>query len=326
MMRFGTLAALGLLALAPGCFATDLDAAAADVFACGKDAGDAPCPENQTCSLGRCRADERLARIAIDGPPDGGSAPFAPDAGATHQTTLQLSVDGEFELVDPTTNREHVFGQGHIVVAIDGMELTPITSGVLSGGREITIQIPNVVGAHRLSAELRRNDGERYDHEEGVARNLFWLADGTPRVAVTNPWPGEAFSLEEQAIDVEVGVIDFEITPGGAAPELRRGHAHVHYDDPFPECPERDDGCDGGYIVIADTPRDNVGNFGQPGESNIAELPVESSPRDVEITAILRHVDHGPYRLPDMADGMDGFMFPPLEGAVVFDTITIQRR
>ncbi len=321
MMRLLCLCAAATLG--SGCFSTELDSAAVNAFACGKDAGDAPCPDDQTCSLGRCRDTDAIPRLTIDAPTDGESIAFAADVGDTFDTVLQFAVGGEFELVDPDSKSEHVFGEGHIVVSVDGTPLPPLTSGIVGGGREVGISIPNTVGVHRISVELRRNDGERYDHGDAVVRNLFWMSDGTPRVAVTRPWPGETFSLDEQIVDVEVGVVDFEIVNAGVAAMMRQGHVHVHYDDPFPECPERNDGCDGGYIVIADSPTDETGRFAVPNESIIARLPDEASPRQVEVTAILRHIDHKAYRLPDEGDDV---VFPPDEGDTIFDTITIERR
>lgn len=321
MLRFASLCVLAVVSGA--CFSTDLDADALDAFACGPDADNAPCPDEQTCSVGRCRDSDALPRLTIDGPANGDFVAFSPETGDTFDTILQFSVAGGFDLVDPAASAEHVFGEGHVVVSVDGTELAPITMGTIAGGREIGINIPNIVGVHRISVELRRNDGEPYDHSEAVVRNIFWLSDGTPRVALTRPWPGEQFGPGEEIIEAEVGVIDFEIVNAGAAPVFREGHVHLHYNAPFPECPDRDDGCDGGYFVVIDAPSPS-GRFGSPNEGITAKLPEDSMPGDAEVTAILRHVDHPPYRLPDEGDA--NFSFPPAQGAVVFDTITITRQ
>ena len=306
--------------LTTGCFTNELDPTVAGVFACGRQADGAECPDDMSCSSGRCEADATLPRVTISGPADGAFEAFAPDLGETVPETILFSVTGDFTLVDPATTSEHVYGEGHVILTVDGTQVAKIVDGAaLGGGREIPVDIPNTVGAHRISVELFRNDGERYDHRDSSQRNLFWLSDGTPRIAFTKPWPGERFSLDEQDFDVEVGVVDFQLAAAGAAPIERQGHAHIHYDDPFPECIES--ACDGGYIVITDAPLDG-GKFAEPSESVVARLPDEGSARDVELTAILRHVDHPPYLVPDVGDDIE---FPPTEGDIVIDTITIRR-
>lgn len=310
---------LGLLA-ATGCFTNELDPSIAGVFACGREADGADCPDDMSCSSGRCEADATLPRVTISGPADGDFQAFDPDAGDTIAETILFSVSGDFTLVDPASTDEHVYGEGHVIITVDGTQVATITDGVaLAGGREIPVDIPNTVGAHRIAVELRRNDGEPYDHRDSSQRNLFWLSDGTPRIAITKPWPGERVPLGEEVIDVEVGVVDFQLAVAGTAPIQGQGHAHIHYDDPFPECV--DSACDGGYIVIADAPLEG-GKFAEPSENVIARLPEEDSARDVELTAILRHADHPPYLLPDSGDGVT---FPPETGEIVIDTITIRR-
>jgi|GEM_PF-1431847 len=315
----GVLLAAGVLP-ATACFTNELDPSIAGAFACGREADGADCPDDMSCSSGRCEADATLPRVTISGPGDGDSQAFAADAGETISETILFSVSGDFDLVDPASTNEHVYGEGHVIITIDGTLVATITDGVaLAGGREIPVEIPNRVGAHRIAVELIRNDGEPYDHRDSSQRNLFWLSDGTPRIAITKPWPGERFPLGEEEIDVEVGVVDFQLAGAGVAPILGQGHAHIHYDDPFPECV--DSPCDGGYIVIADAPLEE-GKFAEPSDSVVARLPEENSARDVELTAILRHVDHPPYRLPDRGDDVT---FPPEEGEIVIDTITIRR-
>ena len=308
--------------LAGGCFSAALDEQAAGAFACGKDAGDAPCPDGQTCSNGRCELDDTIPRVAISSPGNGALLGFSPDLGSTVAQTFNFAVvGGPFELVDSGGTGEHVFGEGHIVVAIDGQEQAIITSGSPGGGVDVAVEIPNRVGAHRFSVELRRNDGTRYDHDGGAGRHLFWFEDDVPRVAFTKPWPGDTFPLDATRIDVEIGVVNFAIDRAGTASVFRRGHAHIHYDDPFPECPDSNDDCDGGYFVITDANPMLGESFGIPLESAVAVIPEESGARSAEITAILRHVDHGPYRLPDDPDA-----FPRLDGDIVIDTITVERR
>jgi len=308
-------------ALSSACFSSQLDELAAGAFACGKDAGDAPCPDGQTCSSNRCETDDTLPTVTIGDPVDGRAATFV-EGGPDIDQTVQFSI-GNFELVDPNVTSEHVFGQGSIIVSVDGEIVQTLTSGSVTGGREVGVVVPNVVGAHRISVRLMRNDGTPYDHAAATERNLFWLSDGQPRVAVTSPWPGEVFSLDQQEIEVKLGVVNFELLPAEIEPALGQGHAHVHYDKPFPECPELDDGCDSDYIVIVDSPINETNTFAVPSEGAVAILPPEASAREVEITAILRHLHHLPYRLPDQGEGVT---FPPMEGDIVFDSITISRQ
>src|SRR5690606_13077092 len=103
--------------------------------------------------------------------------------------------------------------------------------------------------------------------------------------------------------------IHFEIEPPQGIEKFeRRGHAHIHYDDPFPICP-RDANCDNGYIAIVPGPgRDN----------SVDTMLPESGATTASLTAVLRHMDHTPYFHPFMPDA-------PTEGEPLFDTIQIVR-
>lgn len=305
--------------LVGGCFSTDLDPDAVGAFACGENAGNADCPTGQACSNGRCQDIDVLPTIAISGPDPTVAPMFDATLGDEIDEVLLFGVPQAFTLVDPAANSEHVFGEGHISVSVDGDEVATITSGTIAGGREVGISIGNEVGAHRLSVRLMRNDGDAYDHQGARDNNLYWLRDGQPRIAVTKPWPGDRFSLDEQELEIEVGVIDFEVVPPGGADTPRLGHAHVHYDAPFPECPE-ESACDSDYMVITDTPIEGSGGLTRPNDDTVARLPAETAARDVEVTAILRNVNHSPYRLPD-----DGADFPVADGTVITDTVVITR-
>lgn len=304
-----------------GCFSAELDPNAAGAFACGRAVDDAPCPEGQACSAGRCQLSETLPVVTISGPVDGEVQTFIP-GGPDLKPVVAFSISEGFELVNAEENATHVFGQGHAAIYVDGQKLAIVSEGSAAGSREVTVTLPNTVGAHRISVELVRNDGVHYDHPEAVDRHLFWLSDGTPRVAVADPWPGQVFSLDKQAIDVRVGVVDFEIVPTGLDPEFRRGHAHVHYDAPFPAC-EDDPLCAPNYFVVTDTAFNDDPAFGVPNPDSVAQLPAADEPGEATITPVLRNINHTAYRLPDGTP--DDENFPPTTGDLVFNTITIVR-
>ncbi|MCX4244833.1 hypothetical protein [Paraliomyxa miuraensis] len=309
---------VGLLLLCGGCYTAELDPELTGLFACDEDDDEAstPCPSGQTCVNHRCENADALPSLTVLAPEDEESLvenvsdvlmgmPQGPaiDVILSFQGSLELSSPGE----------DHEFGEGHVVVYVDGDERLVIDSGDIGATMAVEVQVPPVAGAHRFVLQAVRNDGLPYDNPEATATRLFWLESPVTRrpfVAVKSPWPGTTFGPEDQTIEVELATLNFDLVDPSNTKVEGQGHAHIHYDEGFPMCLQNP-ACDGGYIGII-------------GQSRTTEVTLPpSGAQAAELTAVLRHIDHSAYGLPFDCD-------PTVPGPLdlcmpVFETIEILR-
>ncbi|MEM7153443.1 MAG: hypothetical protein AAF799_11415 [Myxococcota bacterium] len=316
----GTAASTALASLfLTGCFTTELDPDLGGVFACTVTEGEDDCPAGLSCVNERCEAIEDLPSLAIPNPEDEEplSTPavdFVDNGGETIDITM--TVQGQLNLVDSSSGADHVFGEGHIVVFVDGVENQIIDSGGVSAPQAITVQVDSTPGPHRLSVQARRNDGIDYDNEGSLATRLFWLESDSsvsprPFVAIKTPWPGTTYGLDATATEVTIATLNFDqVVPGDTAIE-GSGHSHIYYEDEFPACVD-DALCDGGYITVFPA-------FDDITVASEGLLP-SSSEGTATLTAVLRNINHGLYAIPFGCErGVDDDCEPVLE------TITLNR-
>ncbi len=257
-----------------GCFTAELDPAQGGAFACSDDPG-GDCPEGMSCINRRCEINEPPS-LEIRSPEALNQTLFDPGKGATVRQNVTIGgVDLELE----PPGSEHVFGHGHIDVFVDGKLATSVTSGGLSGGIDLTVDVPNIAGAHRVALVAVRNDNIRYDNEDAAASRLFWLDDGLPHVGIQKPWDGASFGLGDEEIALQIAVINFKLEqPSFGKNEDRFGHVHLHYDI-SPSC-FTDAMCDANYIGVAVDSSPLMGTIPETGE------------KQANIIAVLRHRDH----------------------------------
>ena len=288
--------ALVLLACDP----MEIDPSLSGVFPCERTA---ECPPMQTCVMATCWA-ETPPRISIVSPEQEVAFPLT----AQPFIEVVVKIDGsDLELVESRDDPFVEFGKGSIAVLVDGDEQEVLTSGDLEGGITLQVQVDAVAGPHRIRAVARNSAGVRYDNAEAEGRRLFWIDDGAPHVAFFNPFPGDTFPLEAEEIAVGVAALNFTLArPDGDVTEPERiGHAHVHYDERFPEC-TFDPVCDG----------DQLGMVAPSSPSSIAESTVGLPPSaagEASLAAVLRNGDHFAY------------FWPPWTAEIVWDEITIRR-
>jgi hypothetical protein len=291
------------VAFTTGCFTADLDPSKEGAFACMEPDG-SDCPEGRMCINGRCESEG--PSVEITSPED--EEPFAIElAPPDVPREFGVRVLGNLELVPPSD--EHVSGEGHVAILVDGIETTTLESGGLSGGITVTIEVPNRAGPHRVAAVARRNDGVDYDNPEARFTRLFWIDDGTPQVALKSPWPQSVFGLDTQVMPYSVTSLRIELAPPmPTAPiDPARGHIHIYYDESFPGCLS-DPMCDPNYIAIGD----------RPGEELMATIP-SSAETTATLTAVLRNIDHTLYEFdPDGAG--------PLMPKPILDQVEIIRQ
>lgn len=305
-----------LLVGTSGCYSAELDPAIAGAFAC--DAADPeadPCPDGLACVNGRCETEADLPSVLVLSPENEESlstpAPHDQAAG-TSTLSLTLRIQGRLDLVSSSMSTEHVFGEGHVVVFVDGEEQNTVDSGSISASTPVEITVDAKPGPHRIRLQIRRNDGLDYDHEGAAATRLFWLEnDATrgqrPYVAFKTPWPGAHFDLEAPNVEIELATLNFELAEAGNGSVDGRGHSHIYYDGDFPAC-TLDEECDEDYIGVVAASGDTIA------------IAPNSSEGPATITAVLRNVGHTPYGFPFGCD--------PLVDAdcdTAFDTITINR-
>jgi len=303
MHRFHRLALLSLLV--SGCLEESLQDADPGLFSC-QDPSD--CASEEFCVVGRCEV-EAPPRLEIRDPEQFEVVASADGVGATME--LSITIGGrDMELVSPSSG-EPTAGEGYVEVSLDGQSVGQLTSGSLAGG--VLLQVPGFEaspGAHRISIRALRADGMPYDNPESQAVSLVWVDDGRPQVGIVRPLPGTEFEVGETEIDVEVATLNFSIVPAIADRPEPHGHAHIHYDDPFPTCID-DPRCDCCYIAIASPKTSDIPPSGflldytQP-----VNLPGASAGAG-RITAVLRETDHSPF--------FDG------DGATVYDSVDIAR-
>lgn len=264
-----------------GCFSAELDPAIGGAFACSDAPGEA-CPEGASCINGRCEIDD-APFVEVRSPEALNQAMFDENAGAS--VPQRVTIGGmDLELEPP--GGEHVFGRGHIDVFVDGVLATSVTSGGLSGGIDLNVDVPNTVGAHRVALQAVRNDNKPYDNEGAAASRLFWFDDGEPHVGIQKPWAGVSFGLGDEDIELQIAVINFTLEPPSFGNnEDTFGHVHIYYD--ITNACFDDDACDANYIGVAVDDKTLRGTIPESGE------------KIANITAVLRNRDHTLFRPAD---------------------------
>jgi hypothetical protein len=271
---------LGLLA---GCLAQRVEDAPAGTFVC---AVQNDCDEGQHCILGVCEAAPG-PRLEIRHPEAFDRLDMPDDP--TSAITIPISVGGSnLDLREPHAAAD-VLGSGYIELLVDDDMVARLTSGNLVAGVAAEVVIPAVPGAHRITAIARTPDGARYDNLEATGKRLVWVDDRRPHVAIVEPWPGEAYSLQETDLEIQLAALNFTFVPFDVQGEGPSGHAHVHYDDPFPACVD-DPSCDCCYVavVVPDQDADTT----KPIEGYV-ELPPAAA-GSATLSAVLRDTYHVP--------------------------------
>ncbi|HET6584082.1 MAG TPA: hypothetical protein VFG69_11550 [Nannocystaceae bacterium] len=288
------------LVLGGGCFTADLDPDKTGVFAC---ASDEDCAGDDVCVNQRCESE--VQTVEIRNPEDEDTFDVT-DAALDMPRMISVTIAGTLELVAP--GGDHVSGEGHIAVFVDGMEIAPVTSGPFSAGIVVPITVANRPGPHRVAIKARRNDGTDYDNIGAQATRLFWIDDGTPQVAIKSPWPNTTFGLDSQTITFQVTSLRVMLVPPMAEGMIdpAKGHTHIYYDETFPAC-LMDPMCDPNYIAIGEARNQDL----------MATIP-GSAETSATLTAVLRNVDHTLYLFDPDGDG-------PMEERPILDTITIVR-
>lgn len=285
--------------LVGGCFTADLDPTLAGVFACDVDDD---CPSAMACINEVCESGDPPT-VAINFPEDEQRFEITDfDVGA--QREIEMTLAGTLDVTEP--GGEHVFGEGHIEITVDGRVAGQVTSGALSGVLPFPVAIENTLGAHRIAARAIRNDGTPYDHAGGTATRLFWVKDGaTPLVGIKQPWPGTEFDLSKAKTGVEAAVLNFTLAPavmnGDNASGV--GHVHIYYNDNITDCLANPT-CDKAYL----------NTIVEAGMISTVQLP-DSPEGTFNLNVVLRNIDHSLYLFPE-----DG------GGAPVIDTIPLVRK
>ncbi len=318
MLRFTpSIAALALGAMAlGGCYTVDFDPTSGGAFVCSlADEGD--CPGGLTCVNGRCEDEGALPSLSVLSPEDeivletsativGGADPYA----------LSIRIQGSLDLIGATAGEDHVFGQGHVAVFVDGEEQTIVDEGGIGSSTRVDVEIlNNVPGAHRIALQARRNDGVDYDNDGALATRLFWLENELevgqrPFVAIKSPWPHTVFSTDDEDVAVELTTRNFTLMPPNTTQNDAQGHSHVYYETTWPDCVLEVEGCD----------KDYLGVVGADGNGTIFTAPA-SGEQTATITAVLRHIDHFPYGFPFQCDPATEFD----QCGPIFDEVTVIR-
>lgn len=305
--RLRTVAWVLGLAASGGCLVDAVEEAPGGVFACDVDE---QCPEDQTCLVGRC---ESVAppRLEVRFPEAFDVVATVTPGAAAAMMLLTVSIGGsDMALVEPRTSDDAVAGEGYVELWVDGVAVKEISSGDLAAGVSEEVVVGTTPGAHRIAAVARRADGARYDNEGALATRIVWIDDGSAQVAVVRPWPDQRIPLEATEVEVEVAALNFALVPAAASFDGPHGHAHIHYDDPFPACPA-DPSCDCCYIAIASPSSSDIGPEGFVRSFTQTMIVPAAAAGDGMVTAVLRQSHHTPYVTED--------------GAYVHDSITVQR-
>ena len=307
LVSVSVLLSLGLT----GCYGADFDEALEGVYSCeivNADDPDADCPGSMQCDGRTCVSE--IPVIEIRSPE--ARQPFD----AEDEIVIIVSGSG----IDLNA-AEGEAGAGYVRVILDE-QVTELRSGPLSDGIQVTgFTIPDTPGGHRISAQAFRLDDTPYGGPTTIDTRLFWIDDGLPHVAITQPWPGSDIDIGTPLVDFEAAVLNFDISVSDVDPLEGQGHVHVYYDDLFPACLD-DPVCDAGYVaVIAASPGE--------GELQIADTAAtvpESAETTATITAVLRQNDHEPFCILDNPEDPDLATCPEDEDPIlVTDTITINR-
>ncbi len=283
-----------MCALVMGCYTAELDPDRPGVYRCSFAES---CPPNLACIDGTCETPSDGSETEGTGPVPMLSIETPSDLQVFSQggpDSFQVTITGS-DLTLVAQNGEHVPGQGHIVVAVDGRDALTITNGELSTGVDTMIELPTGGGVHRVHVRARRNDGNAYTNPEAQALRTFWLDDGQPHVAIKAPWPNSEIGLTKGPVDlqVEVGVINFAAVSGG--------HVHVYFRDfRLPEC------------LTMECPYTDLIPSGDPGVA-AGTVTLKASPVGLHpLTAVAAVGDHSLYQ---QADGvvLDEFTIASVE-------------
>jgi hypothetical protein len=289
-------------ALATGCFTAELDPDRGGVFACESETD---CPQGHTCINTVCENEDAPVVSILSPEP---LFPFPHTDNPSLPVAFNVSASN-LRLVDPSTASEHVFGEGHIQIELDGKVISTLTSGPISGGIPDTLDVENTPGGHRLSAIILRNDGRPYDHERARENLLFWIDDGNPQVAITVPWPGTSFPLDSTGpVFIAIEALNFTLNdPSNRPKEPLSGHAHAHYDVMLRGCFEPVTlGCDDGYRQFIGARTDLCGTTsGQGSCTELRDGLPSSGEVETRLSVTLRHHDHDPYYHPFTIDEGD---------------------
>jgi hypothetical protein len=256
------------------------------------------CPASLSCLQGICEA-STLPNVELLSPEDGMVYAWMDD-GTVHTEILNIAAT-DLILRPKAESSERVLGEGYLVVFVDEIEVATIDSGDLGGGVQIEITFEDSPGVHRLRVQARLNDGTDYDNLEGSARTLIWVDDGLEHVALRRPWPGDAFSLEQQLVEIEVAVMDgsaITLAPPGSGEQ----HVKIYEDaEPFELC-VTDPMCLYPYIAIVPSSDDEFG----------PALLHESDAGTASLTAVVMNDDHTPYTYTD-GMGMERYVYSSIE-------------
>ncbi|MCR9165052.1 MAG: hypothetical protein ACE37F_34640 [Nannocystaceae bacterium] len=315
-MRTHSARLLGFVSIAvasnlAGCYGADFDAALEGVYTCEIiDAADpdADCPSAMLCDGSRCVS--ALPSVEVRSPE---AREAFDDAGDVVIRVVGSGLDLGADEGEPNA--------GYIEVTLDD-QTVEVRSGPISDGIVISeFTVADTPGGHRISARALRPDGTPYGNPGASDTRLFWIDDGLPHVAITQPWPGSEIDLGTPLVDFEAAVLNFDISVSDTDPARGQGHVHLYYDDLFPACAQ-DPVCDSGYIAVV---------AASPGEGTLriadtaATVP-ESPETTATITAVLRQNDHEPFCILDNPEDPD-LATCPEDGdpVLVTDTITINR-
>jgi hypothetical protein len=241
------------------------------------------CPASLSCLQQVCES-ITLPHVQVRNPEDGLIYPWNND-GMGHTQIVDIRAS-DLVLRPLAESSERVLGEGHLVVFVDEVEVATIDSGDLSEGVQVEITIDDTPGVHRLRVQARLNDGTDYDNREGSVRNLMWVDDGRPHVALRLPWPGDAFSHDEQIIDGDVAAIGDGISIGSNSGQQ---HTFIFYDsEPFDEC-LMNRVCFLSYVGVVPNDEDPYGPIWLE----------ESAANTGTLTVQVMNFDHTPYMYTD---------------------------
>jgi len=266
------------------------------------------CPSGQSCVVGKCFAGDPPT-VEIVTPEDEQAFPYVPGPDTPDTIDVSIKVSGaNLELIDAASDLGNEFGRGQVVVFVDEEEVETLTFGSLASGVDLVASMANTPGPHRIRAEARFSSGQAYDNVEATGTRLFWIDDGNPWVGFKSPIPNQRFSFEEIEIDVTIAVINFLLVPTvGTDRYPDRGHAHLLFNKPFPDC-EFDAACRGDYLEVLVPP---AGSEPSTSVSVPSGIPSSAAGADSTLSAVISHNDHS--------------SFLNSSGQPVFETIPIVR-
>jgi hypothetical protein len=275
----GAMAALCSLTVG-GCFVDEFDPNRSGVFSCAQDVD---CLDGERCADSRCFDAAELPTVEFKVDPTTGEARVRSIIGGQ----LGIALSGSGLTVQPVGG-EHVFGEGHFVITIDGVELDTVDSASLNN-YALDYPVASTVPVQRLVVQLMHNDGAPYTHLGAKATALAHIDDGEPNVSILTPWPGSTvIPNADGAIDIELRIFNFDPQridadhdgePDGAE---GNGHVHVYNDGRLPEC------------AIANDCSTSVDNY-RPLTGDEGILPIPPGVTELTVGALLVNALHCPY-------------------------------